>query len=260
MTVLVTGGARRIGRAIVNALAAGGWRVLVHSRLPGDPDAESLAREVGGVALSADLSDPLGPASLFNAAVEAAPDISALVNNAALFSAAGELPPDELAAMESVNVEAPRKLATMLAMRLGTNEEGCHALSAGRLPVRGAVVNLLDSRVLACEPRTPYARTKADMMASQMKLAGLMSPYVRVNFVAPGPVLPPTRGGRVRGGEMLLDSRPTPEDVASAVAYLLSARSVTGAVLPVDSGQSLLDALEQGRIPAEPAQNKRGGK
>ena len=119
MTVLVTGGARRIGRAIVNALAAGGWRVLVHSRLPGDQDAEALAREVGGVALSADLSDPLGPARLFNAAVEAAPDISALVNNAAVFSAEDELSADALAEMESVNVEAPRKLTTMLAMRLG---------------------------------------------------------------------------------------------------------------------------------------------
>jgi len=242
MTVLVTGGARRIGRAIVNALAACGWRVLVHSRLPGDPDAEALAREVGGVALSADLSAPLGPASLFNAAVEAAPDISALVNNAAVFSSAGELPAEELAAMEAVNVEAPRKLTTMLAMRLGTNEEGCHALSPEALPVRGAVVNLLDSRVVAGEPRTPYARTKAEMMASQMKLAGLMSPYVRVNFVAPGPVLAPAKGGTERGGDILLDARPAPEDVASAVAYLLSARSVTGAVVPVDSGQALLAA------------------
>ena len=240
MTVLVTGGARRIGRAIVNALAAGGWRVLVHSRLPGDQDAEALAREVGGVALSADLSDPLGPARLFNAAVEAAPDIAALVNNAAVFSAEDELSADALAEMESVNVEAPRKLTTMLAMRLGTNEEGCHALSKERLPTRGAVVNMLDCRVLGREARTPYEKSKADMMKSQMKLAGLMSPFVRVNFVAPGPVLAPSKGAKVPGGEILLDARPTPENVASAVAYLLSAEAVTGAVIPVDSGQSLI--------------------
>ncbi len=243
MTVLVTGGARRIGRAIVNALARCGWRVLVHSRLPGDRDAEALAREVGGVALSADLSAPLGPAALFNAAVEAAPDVSALVNNAAVFSTAGELPADESAAMEAVNVEAPRKLATMLAMRLGTNEEGCHALSAEKLPTRGAVVNILDSRVLSGKPATPYAKSKADMWESQRRLAGLLAPYVSVNFVAPGPVLPPAKGGRELAGEMLLDGRPTPEDVASAVVYLLSAKSVTGAVVPVDSGQSLLESL-----------------
>ena len=243
MTVLVTGGARRIGRAIVNALAASGWRVLVHSRSPGDPDAESLARETGGAALSADLADPLGPATLFNAAVEAAPDISAIVNNAAVFSASEELPADELARMELVNVEAPRKLSTMLAMRLGSNAEGCHAPAKGRLPVRGSVVNILDSRVLAREPGTPYARSKAAMLASQRKLAGLMAPFIRVNFVAPGPVLPPVKGGTEKAGDILLDSRPSPRDVAAAVSFLLSAESVTGAVLPVDSGQSLLDML-----------------
>jgi len=244
MTVLVTGGARRIGRAIVNALAAGGWRVLVHSRLPRDPDAESLARDVGGAALSADLSDPLGPARLFNAAVEAAPDISALVNNAAVFSTAEELPADELARMRAINVEAPRKLTTMLAMRLGTNAEGCHTLDRDRLPIRGSVVNLLDSRILCSVPGTAYARSKAEMWASQKKLACLMSPFVRVNFVAPGPVLPPTRGGAESAGDFLLDERPTPDDVASAVAYLAAAPSVTGAVLPVDAGQSLLDESE----------------
>lgn len=62
---------------------------------------------------------------------------------------------------------------------------------------------------------------------------------LRVNAVAPGPVLPPD-GVHEPSGQMLLDSRPTPQDVADAVSYLLSAKSVTGAVIPVDSGQHLI--------------------
>ena len=74
-----------------------------------------------------------------------------------------------------------------------------------------------------------------------MKAAGLFGSCLRENAVAPGPVLVPTgTANRETGGEVLLDHRPTPEDVAEAVAFLLEAKSVTGQVLAVDSGQSIL--------------------
>jgi len=233
-TVLVTGGARRIGCAICRALAADGWRVLVHARRPDDPDAVRLASELGGTALFADLAEPLGPARLFNAACAAAPGLSALVNNAARFSPAAELPPEAAARLSAVNAVAPEKLMTMLGLRLMTNDE-----NGTGLPREGAVVNLLDCRILGRAADTPYARSKAALLAAQKTCAGRFAPYLRVNGVAPGPVLPP-EGAHEKGGDILLGARPAPEDVAQAVVYLLSARAVTGAVIPVDAGQHLL--------------------
>ena len=206
-TVLVTGGTRRIGRAIADALRTAGWRVLVSSH-----------REGAGADIVADLSDPSGAVRLYAAALAAAPDLCAIVNNAALFNG-------DAAAMENVNLTAPRKLTTLL---------------AGREGVKCAVVNILDSRTLgpAGPADTAYARTKRELLADTRRYAALFAQTLRVNAVAPGPVLPP-EGCREPAGDMLLDRRPTPEDVAAAVVYLLSAESVTGTVIPVDSGQHL---------------------
>lgn len=217
-TVLVTGGAKRIGKAICEALHARGWNVLVHSRDAANP-------------LRADFSDPLGPARLFQAACDRAPDLCAIVNNAAVFSTAAELSSEEEARLMRVNAEAPEKLATLLGLRLMEHS-----------PFRGAVVDLLDSRILApsAEP-TPYERSKLALRDSMLKTAGLFGSCLRVNAVAPGPVLAPVdAANRERAGEMLLERRPTPEDVAEAVVFLLEAKSVTGQILAVDAGQSLL--------------------
>lgn len=232
--VLVTGGARRIGRAICRALAAAGWRVLVHARVGADPDAVALAEELGGRAFFEDLSAPLGPARLFNAVCAAEPEISAIVNNAAVFSPEAELPPDESARISAVNSVAPEKLMTMLALRMMTNDE-----NGPLLPRMGSIVNILDSRILSAEPTTPYARSKAALLDSQRRIVSQFSSWLRVNAVAPGPVLAPAKAHE-RAGELLLDHHPSAEDVADAVVYLISAQAVTGAVLPVDSGQSLI--------------------
>ena len=207
-TVLVTGGTRRLGRAIAEALRAAGWRVLVSSH-----------RAESGADLVADLAEPSGAVRLYAAALAAAPDLCAIVNNAALFRG-------EAATLEAVNLTAPRKLTTLL---------------AGREGVKCAVVNILDACLLGpAEPTdSVYAQTKRGLLADTRKFAALFAQTLRVNAVAPGPVLPP-EGCHEPAGERLLDRRPTPEDVAAAVAYLLSAKSVTGTVIPVDAGQHLL--------------------
>ena len=238
--VLVTGGARRIGRAVAEVLAARGFRVLVHARKPDDADAVALAEQLGGVALFADLAEPLGPAKLFSDAVRVAPELAFLVNNAAVFSTAAELPSAEAAALRAVNVTAPEKLTTLLALRLLEN--------AFTLPRHGAVVDLLDCRIVPSlsggdhpAPRSPYFQSKLDLAVLMRKQAGMFAGSLRVNGVAPGPVLVPADAvNREKGGEILLDARPTPEDVAGAVGFLLSAGGVTGQILCVDSGQSLL--------------------
>lgn len=207
-TVLVTGGVKRLGKAIAEALRTAGWRVLVSSH-----------RADAGADLVADLAEPTGPARLYAAALAVAPDLCAIVNNAALFEG-------DAARLEAVNLIAPRKLTTLLAGR----EDGV-----------SSVVNILDSRTLGPDEAEdpPYVKTKRALWADTRKFAALFAQTLRVNAVAPGPVLPP-EGRHEPSGEMLLDRRPTPEDVAAAVVYLLSAKSVTGVVLPVDAGQHLL--------------------
>lgn len=208
-TVLVTGGVRRLGKSIADALRADGWNVLVSSH-----------RDVDGADIRADLSLPEGPARLYAEALAVAPDLCAIVNNAALFRG-------DDATMEALNLIAPRKLTILLAGR-----EGAGLCS---------VVNILDSKVLgpASDHDTPYERTKRGLLADTRRFAAMFAQSLRVNAVAPGPILPPD-GIHEPSGEMLLDARPTPQDVADAVSYLLSAKSVTGTVIPVDSGQHLV--------------------
>lgn len=208
-TVLVTGGTRRLGISIADALRADGWNVLVSSH-----------RDVDGADIRADLSLPEGPARLYAEALAVAPDLCAIVNNAALFRG-------DDATMEALNLIAPRKLTMLLAGR-----EGAGLCS---------VVNILDSKVLgpASDHDTPYERTKRGLLADTRRFAAMFAQSLRVNAVAPGPILPPD-GIHEPSGEMLLDARPTPQDVADAVSYLLSAKSVTGTVIPVDSGQHLV--------------------
>ncbi len=215
-TVLVTGGARRLGKAIADSLRARGWNVIAASRTSPDP------------AFAVDLAEPNGPARLFAAARAAAPDLCAVVNNAGIFSHDAELPPDEEERLRAVNVDAPRALTELLAAHGG-----------------GTVVNIIDCRAIGRDKRdppgmnTPYLRTKRELLAATRADALRLVGRVRVNAVAPGPVLPP-EACHERAGATPLGRHPTPQEVADAVAYLLSAESTTGAVIPVDGGQSLI--------------------
>jgi len=214
-SVLVTGGTVRLGKAIADRLRADGWRVLTSSHRA-DPGADIVA----------DLSEPMGAAKLYAAALQLLngnpPD--ALVNNAALFVG------DE-AMLRALNFEAPKKLTMMM---------------AGRESGVGALVNILDSHALsssscASHPSCAspgYLSAKQDLRAFTLSSALMFAATLRVNAVAPGPVLTPTEV-REKAGALLLDRRPTPEDVAGAVSYLLSAEATTGCVIPVDGGQHL---------------------
>ena len=206
-SVLVTGGTTRIGLAIAERLRADGWRVIASSH-----------RADSGADIVADLSEPLGAAKLYAACLRLLggnpPD--ALVNNAALFAG-------DDASLEAVNLVAPQKLTMLM---------------AGRETGRGAVVNILDCRVLCgAEGEGAYFRTKRALLDYTMKSAAMFAETLCVNAVAPGPVLAPTEVHE-KAGETPF-GRPAPEDVASAVSFLLSARATGGCVVPVDGGQSL---------------------
>lgn len=200
-SVVVTGGTCRLGLLIAERLRREGWRVITTSH-----------RADAGADLVADLAKPGGAVRLFLDALAllggGVPD--ALVSNAALFTG-------EADALREINFESPRRLTTLM---------------AGRETGIGAVVNILDAR----ERPGVYGETKRELAAWTLKAAGLFANTLRVNGVAPGPVLAP-REVREKAGECPL-GRPTGEDVAAAVAFLLSAKSTTGCIIPVDGGQS----------------------
>lgn len=216
-SVLVTGGAKRIGKAICDALRVRGWNVLVHSRDASNP-------------LFSDFSDRQAPERLFATTCSLAPDLCAVVNNASEFSVRGDLPEEASARLMQVNDEAPVRLTELLAEHLA------------RQGLEGSVVNLLDVRVFGGRScMTPYERSKRALLESTIRQARVLAPALRVNAVAPGPVLAPADSANSeKGGGILLSRRPNPEDVANAVAFLLESPAVTGQILAVDAGQSLL--------------------
>ena len=234
---LVTGGARRVGRAISLKLAEAGHAVAIHCNAS-VREAESLAEEIvraGGEAaiVSADLADPAAVEGVIAAAQMQLGPVTFLVNNASLFLR------DQVTAIDvptwnrqfSVNIRAPSVLAGMMANALPRD-------------MTGAIVNILDQRVWKLTPEFySYTLSKAAMWAATRTMAQALAPRIRVNAVGPGPTLANAEDGeelfRQEAAGTLLGRPVLPDDIAQAVLYLARARSVTGQMIAVDSGQHL---------------------
>ena len=231
-TVLVTGGARRLGAAIARRLAGDGHRVVIHYRTSRG-EAAALASELGGVSVGGDLADLSGIDALFDRACAAAGrPIDALVNSASAFEfdAAPLIDPGLFARLSAINAGAPVLLAAALA-RQGIAD--------------GAVVNLLDQKLLNLNPDFfSYTCAKAALAAATPMLAQALGPRVTVNAVAPGLTLPSadqTAAEFTAAASRNLLRRPVgAERVADAVAFLLTARGITGQTIHVDAGQRLV--------------------
>ncbi|WP_309629918.1 SDR family oxidoreductase [Brevundimonas sp.] len=232
---LVTGGARRIGRAIVLALAARGHDVAIHNR-DSVADAEHLAGEVRALGvraavLSADLTDEAETRALIPAAVDALGSLSILVNNASVFEddRVGGLSRETWDMHLETNLRAPVVLAEAF---------------AAQAPDGASIVNLLDQRVLKPDPRFfSYALSRNGLWWATRTLAQALAPRIRVNGVGPGPTLASIHQSEgqfaAEQAAMPLGHGPSPEDIAGAVVYLVDARSVTGQMIAVDGGQHL---------------------
>lgn len=235
-TALVTGGATRIGRAIVTALAEAGFGVAIHAHRS-VAEARDLAAAIaaaGGRAavVAADLAEPAEVDGLIARAVQAVGPLTLLVNNASEFveDHIGSLTREVWNRQFRVNLQTPSFLAQDF---------------AAQAPDGSAIVNVLDQRIFKPTPHFySYALTKAGLAAATGTMAQALSPRIRVNAVAPGPSL---RGARQEEDDFRRQRQATltgagspPEAVAEAVVYLAGARAVTGAILPVDGGQRLI--------------------
>lgn len=229
-TVLVTGGAKRLGAAIARGVAATGHRVIIHYRTSRDA-AEALAAELDGATVQGDLADTAAIPALFERAREAAGGtIHGLVNSASAFEfdAPAAIDPQLAARLYAINCTAPALLAAALAAQAELED--------------GAVVNLLDQKLANPNPDFfSYSCAKYALEGATTMLAQALAPRVRVNAVAPGLTLKSgeqseTQFARVASANLL--RRPVgAEQVAAGVVYLLGARSVTGQTLFVDCGQ-----------------------
>lgn len=235
--VLITGAAKRLGRAIALELAQAGYDVAIHYR-SSKGDADSLAAEVKAMGrraalVEADLAKEGEVETIVPRAAAALGPLDALVNSASVF----EDDRVETATRASwdkhiaTNLRAPLVLVQGFAKQLPADQHG-------------AVVNLIDQAVLNLTPQfLSYTVSKAGLWTLTQTLAQALAPRIRVNAVAPGPSLKAPRQSQANFDahvKATLLQRPSePEDIAGAVHYLLSAKAVTGQMIAVDSGQHL---------------------
>lgn len=237
-TVLVTGGARRLGRAMALELAAAGWQVAVHYRGSADEarqTAADCARHAPSQAFQADLQDEAQVRGLLPQVIAHFGSVDAVVNNASRFEHddAASFGVASLVAHMVANTAAP----VLLAQALAGHVRGRQA--------RGAVVNLLDQKLWNPNPDFfSYTLSKAALESATTLLAQALAPGVRVVGVAPGLTLTSHLLSQERFEQLHrlspLGRSSTPEDVAHAVRFALENPAITGTTLLVDGGQHLM--------------------
>jgi NAD(P)-dependent dehydrogenase (short-subunit alcohol dehydrogenase family) len=234
---LVTGAAKRIGRAIALDLAAAGWNVAVHYRNSAD-EAASAVREIEGlgrraVAIKADLASEAEVAQILPQAAAALGPLTCLVNSASVFVM------DDIKSMTraswdkhiETNLRAPLVLSQTFAAQLPDGQAG-------------AIVNMLDERVWKLTPYfLSYTVAKSGLWTLTRTLALALAPRIRVNGIGPGPTLPSPRQSeaqfRAQWDSMPLKRGTTPAEICRAVRFILESPAMTGQMIALDGGQHL---------------------
>ena len=236
-TVLVTGAARRVGKAMALDLAAHGYQIAIHANRSG-AEAEAVAgfiRDAGGVAevFLADLSDGKAVRELYGQVTKRlrAPDI--IVNNASVFEDDDVRDfDDELFDKHfAIHLKAPAILADAMASNLMEDREGL-------------IVNIIDQRVWKLTPRFfSYTLSKSALWTATQTMAQALAPRIRVNAIGPGPTLANERQDpddfARQAAAVPLGHGPELAEFGATIRYLHAARSVTGQMIALDGGQHL---------------------
>jgi len=235
--VLVTGAARRVGAVIAAAFHAAGARVAIHYR-SSTADADALVGRLNGVradsarAFRADLADATACDTLVTEVVRAFGRLDVLVNNASTFypTPVGTITPDQFDDLVGSNLRAPLFLSQAAAPELAKHE--------------GLILNIGDIHGLRpLGGHAVYSAAKAGLLMLTRALARELGPAIRVNAIAPGPVMWPERGVDEALRERIvartaLKRAGSADDVAKAALYFATgAPFVTGQILAVDGGR-----------------------
>ena len=236
-TVLVTGGARRIGRAICIDFAARGWKVALHYHQSTREAAETVAEITGdgghAVALSSALDDEAAYSTLFDQAYQALGGVGCLINNASSF----EHDDMETTTRESwdihmeVNLRAAFVLSQQFIAQLPSDQGG-------------NIINIIDQRVWNLTPFfTTYTLSKSGLWTLTQTMALALAPRFRVNAVGPGPTLP-SRFQTAQRFQQQCQNLPlqrgtSSAEICQAIQFILASPSMTGQMIALDGGQHL---------------------
>jgi len=248
-TALVTGGAKRLGRAIALALAGNGWDVAVHFHGSKD-EAEATAAEIRkrgrrAAIIQADLTREREVESILPRVIEELGPLTCLVNNASVF---------EMDKIDTVTRESwDRHIEAGLRAPLVLSQAFARQLPEGS---DGNIVNMLDQRVWKLTPYfLSYTVAKMGLWTLTRTLAQALAPRIRVNGIGPGPTLPSPRQSQEQlerqWSAMPLGRGTTPEEIAAAVRFILAAPAMTGQMIALDGGQHLQWSPAGGGPPIE---------
>ncbi|MEW6355625.1 MAG: SDR family oxidoreductase [Planctomycetota bacterium] len=233
-TALVTGGAKRLGRATALALAAEGADIVLHYRSSRNEaeEATQAIRNMGRKAwtIQADLSRPEEATGLFQQARQTAGSIHILINNAAIFepSLLADFTVEDLARNVQINTMAPLQVSRAF-------------VAQGQ---EGVIINFLDNRIVEYDKKNVAYHLSKRMLHSLTRMMAMeFAPKVRVNAVAPGLVLPP-RGEDDAYVKRLVTTMPLQRAievraVTDAVLFLVKNEFITGQVIFVDGGRHM---------------------
>lgn len=233
----MTGGARRIGKAIVEGLASQGFAVAIHANGSLD-EAQELAGTLNqagyrAAAVAADLRNHQETSSLIARATDLVGPIDLLVNNASTFrnDEATAFDAESFDAHFAVHVRAPSILAAAFAAALPEDRHGL-------------IVNIIDQRVWALNPRFySYTLSKAALWTATQTLAQALAPRIRVNAIGPGPTMKSERQDpadfQAQVDGVLLKRGPALGEFARTLRFLYDTPSITGQMIALDGGQHL---------------------
>ena len=238
---VITGSSERLGRELAYLLSKGGYHIVVHY-VSDDIEAQKTVKSItnrGGEAISvkADLSKSQDVQHLVDATLKAWGRWDVLINNASVFHSTGFEDVDDQKWDYDYAIHA--KAPFFLTQALYTHRKE-HSYKES-----GVVINITDTQVQRPTISRPsYYLSKADLSYQVFLLAKTCAPYVRVNGVAPGPIIPMSEKDlpyfNKREELNPLHHLAKVEDVVQAVDFLICNQSITGVVIPVDAGEHLL--------------------